>query len=208
MPKTKTTLFDIVNVQNWPAASALARSGSPCCKVATFVGHDQFRSCRRERRRWPFVHFQRPYSSNGESARLVSGRFQVRSRGAGTILIDAPVAQPAGGGSLRKSTVQVRILPGAPAFAASAGKPFADSEGCPSKLEKRVHARLRRAMGRRRADAVYLSTRPLLASHFWMSAATSSLLRSIMTMWLLPRSPASGRSTMSMLPPAALSTPA
>jgi hypothetical protein len=197
MPKTKTTLFDIVNVQNWPAASALARSGSPCCKVATFVGHDQFRSCRRERRRWPFVHFQRPYSSNGESARLVSGRFQVRSRGAGTILIDAPVAQPAGGGSLRKSTVQVRILPGAPAFAASAGKPSSRSEGCPSKPERR-----------RRADDDYLSTSPLLASHFWISAATSSLLRSIITMWLLPLMPTSGRSTMSMLPPAALSTSA
>jgi hypothetical protein len=197
MPKTKTTLFDIVNVQNWPAASALARSGSPCCKVATFVGHDQFRSCRRERRRWPFVHFQRPYSSNGESARLVSGRFQVRSRGAGTILIDAPVAQPAGGGSLRKSTVQVRILPGAPAFAASAGKPSSRSEGCPSKPERR-----------RRADDDYLSTSPLLASHFWTSAATSSLLRSIITIWLLPLMPTSGRSTMSMLPPAALSTSA
>jgi hypothetical protein len=31
-------LFDIVNVQNWPAAPRFARSGSPCCKVAFDCG--------------------------------------------------------------------------------------------------------------------------------------------------------------------------
>jgi hypothetical protein len=31
-------LFDIVNVQNWPAAPRSARSGSPCSKVAFDCG--------------------------------------------------------------------------------------------------------------------------------------------------------------------------
>ena len=55
-----TTLFDIVNVQNMASGVCFARSGSPCCKVATFVEHDLFRSCLRERRRWPFVNFLPP----------------------------------------------------------------------------------------------------------------------------------------------------
>ena len=38
-------LFDIVNVQKWPAALRSARSCSPCCKVASIS----------ERRRWPFI---------------------------------------------------------------------------------------------------------------------------------------------------------
>ena len=31
----RALLFDIVNVQNWPAVLRSARSGSPCCKVAS-----------------------------------------------------------------------------------------------------------------------------------------------------------------------------
>ncbi len=46
--QTKTLLFDIVNVQKWPAACRPARSGSPCCKVASIArsaaaGHFLFR---------------------------------------------------------------------------------------------------------------------------------------------------------------------
>ena len=52
------------------------------------------------------------------------------------------------------------------------------------------------------------SERPLLTSHFWIRSATWPLFLSIMIMCELPCRPASGRSTTSTLPPAALSTPA
>src|SRR5262245_32161537 len=46
--------------------------------------------------------------------------------------------------------------------------------------------------------------RPLPSSHFWISAATSTLFLSIITMCELPLMPICGRSTISTLPPAAL----
>jgi len=55
---TNVLLFDIVNVQNWPAALRSARSCSPCCKVASIS----------ERRRWPFLCFQ--YSVIGDPMRV------------------------------------------------------------------------------------------------------------------------------------------
>src|SRR6185295_6409386 len=44
--------------------------------------------------------------------------------------------------------------------------------------------------------------KPCFSSHAWMWAATSRLLRSIISMCELPRKPACGRSTTSTLPPA------
>lgn len=88
-------LFDIVNVQNWPAAPARGASAKGRHPAAPR----------------PFVSFA-PLAQ-WQSSPLVTGRSQVRSR-ARSPRQNAPVAQPVGGSSLRKSAVQVRILLGAP----------------------------------------------------------------------------------------------
>src|SRR5262245_28746031 len=50
----------------------------------------------------------------------------------------------------------------------------------------------------------YYFVSPLPSSHFWISAATSRLFLSIITMCELPLMPICGRSTISTRPPAAL----
>src|SRR5215475_8667025 len=68
---TNVLLFDIVNVQNWPAALRSARSCSPCCKVASIS----------ERRRWPFFSLLRVgrAARHARSREAASGnRFEAR----------------------------------------------------------------------------------------------------------------------------------
>ena len=136
-----TTLFDIVNVQNWPAASASRGAEVPVARSRPLLSMIYFDHACESGAAGPLSIFLLFAGlAQREERRPRNAEAACSSHAAGTILLAfvaqleeqlpgtqqaacsihaegtsfAPVAQPAGGGSLRKSTVQVRILPGAP----------------------------------------------------------------------------------------------